>query len=312
MDALTRILDLANVQGALDVRCYLAGGFSVEHDASFDGEAPFHLVLAGTAFMDLPGLPTVTMSPGDLIVLPRGTPHRVHDGGPRSSAVPVHIDRDAALDIKRNTLGPADLDLLCGRFTFAPDAARLVFDALPEVLHVKVSEEHGSAALDAVVAMFRDEVNRLEPGALAVVTSLSRALLVFALRARLRDGDLPPSLLSLMGEPRLGRSVLAMLREPEREWTVELLAREAAMSRATFARHFEARGNVAPHEVLTLLRMHLAGDLLRRGNLTAGAVADRVGYRSESAFGKAFVRVMGVTPARYRRDHLNAPPPEAT
>ncbi|SEO95200.1 AraC family transcriptional regulator, activator of mtrCDE [Luteibacter sp. UNC138MFCol5.1] len=312
MDALTRLLDLANVQGVLDVRCYLAGGFSVEHDIALAGEAPFHLVLSGEGIMELPGRVMVPMSAGDLIVLPRGTSHRVHDGGPRSAAVPVHVDRQGPLDIKRNTLGPADLDLLCGRFTFAPDAARLAFDALPDVLHVKVSEQHGAAALDAVVAMFRSEVERMEPGALAVVTSLSRTLLVFALRAQLREGQLPPSLLSLLGDARLGRAVLAMLRDPAREWTVETLAREAAMSRATFARHFEARGRIAPHEVLTLLRMHLAGDLLRRGDLTAGAVADRVGYRSESAFGKAFVRVMGVTPARYRRDHLHPPPVEAT
>jgi AraC family transcriptional activator of mtrCDE len=157
--------------------------------------------------------------------------------------------------------------------------------------------------LEGLVSMFREEVARLEPGALAVVTALSQALFVFALRAQLRDGHLPPSLLSLMGDPRLGRAMLAMLREPEREWTVALLAEQAAMSRATFARHFEAKGKIAPHEVLTLLRMHLAGDLLRRGELTAGAVADRVGYKSESAFGKAFARVMGITPARFRRDN---------
>lgn len=304
MDALTRILDLADVQGVLDVRCLLAGPFSVGHDAAAADEAPFHLVLRGSASMELPGRVQVPMAAGDLIVLPRGTPHRLHDGSPRSDARPAHVDPQAVLDVKRNTLGPADIDLLCGRFTFSPDAAALIFGGLPEVLHVRLADAHGSATIEAVVGLFRDEVDRLEPGALAVVTSLSRTLLVFALRAHLRQGALPPSLLALLAEPRLGRAVLAMLRDPAREWTVEALAREAAMSRATFARHFETRGSMAPHEVLTLLRMHLAGELLRRGHLTAGAVADQVGYRSESAFGKAFARVMGVTPARFRRDRM--------
>ena len=307
MDALTRVLELASVRGALDVRCYLAGGFSIEHDDAPAGEAPFHLVLSGSAQMELPGRVMVPMEAGDLIVLPRGTRHRVHDGGPRDAAVAPLLDPRGPLDIKRNTLGPADLDLLCGRFHFAPDAGRLVFSALPEVLHVRLAEEHGLVALEALVGMFRDEVARLDPGALAVVTALTQALFVFALRAQLREGTLPPSLLSLMGDPRLGRAVLAMLREPEREWTVAMLANEAAMSRATFARHFDAKGKIAPHEVLTLLRMHLAGDLLRRGELTAGAVADRVGYKSESAFGKAFARVMGTTPARFRRDNQILP-----
>lgn len=303
MDALTRVLELANVQGALDVRCYLAGGFSLDHEDALPGEAPFHLVLAGAARLELPGHATVDMAAGDLVVLPQGTRHRVHDGGPRSAAVEPLLDHRGPLDIKRNTLGPADLDLLCGRFTFAPDAARLLLNALPEVLHVKLADDHGLPALEAIVGMFRNEVTRLEPGALSVVTALTRALFVFALRAHLRQGTLPPSLLSLMGDPRLGNAVLAMLRDPSREWTVATLAAEAAMSRATFARHFEAKGKIPPHEVLTLLRMHLAGDLLRRGELTAGAVADRVGYKSESAFGKTFTRVMGTTPARFRRDN---------
>ncbi|WP_448097395.1 AraC family transcriptional regulator [Luteibacter yeojuensis] len=303
MDALTRVLELANVQGALDVRCYLAGGFSLDHAEALPGEAPFHLVLAGAATLELPGRATVDMAAGDLVVLPQGTRHRIRDDGPRSAVIEPLLDHRGPLDIKRNTLGPADLDLLCGRFTFAPDAARLLLNALPEVLHVKLADDHGLAALEAIVGIFRDEVTRLEPGALSVVTALTRALFVFALRAHLRQGTLPPSLLSLMGDPRLGNAVLAMLREPAREWTVATLAAEAAMSRATFARHFEAKGKIPPHEVLTLLRMHLAGDLLRRGELTAGAVADRVGYKSESAFGKTFTRVMGTTPARFRRDN---------
>lgn len=311
MDALTRVLELASVQGALDVRCYLAGGFSIDHEIARSGEAPFHLVLSGNAQMELPGRVTVPMAAGDLIVLPRGTSHRIHDGGPRDAAVAPLLDPRGPLDIKRNTLGVADLDLLCGRFTFTPDAGRLLFSALPEVLHVRLAEEHGLATLEALVAMFRDEVARLEPGALAVVTALTQALFVFALRIHLREGLVPPSLLSLMGDPRLGRAVLAMLREPEHDWTVAMLANEASMSRATFARHFEAKGKIAPHEVLTLLRMHVAGDLLRRGELTAGAVADRVGYKSESAFGKAFARVMGTTPARFRRDNQMLPTPRA-
>ena len=300
MDALTRVLELAQVQGVLDLRCQLAGGFSLDHVDAEPGEAPFHLVLSGSAAMELPGH-TVVMEAGDLLVLPQGTRHRVHDLRGRDVTTSISLDHAGPFRIKRNTEGDTDLDLLCGRFTFAPDVGRLLFSALPEVLHVRLGGQHGLDALSGIVRMFRDEVARMDPGALAVVTALTQALFVFALRAPLRDGIMPPSLLGLMVDPRLSRALLAMLREPGREWTVATLAEQAAMSRATFARHFEARGNLPPHEVLTLLRMHVAADLLRRGELTAGAVADRVGYRSESAFGKAFARVMGTTPARFRR-----------
>lgn len=301
MDALTRLLDLADVRGVLDLRCRLAGGFSLDPVDAGPGEAPFHLVLAGRAVMERSGQPALPMEAGDLFVLPRGTRHRVHDPA-RQAPVAVETDRDGALPIGCNTKGVAELDLLCGRFTFAPDAGALLFGALPEVLRVRLAHNPAANGPGGIVELFRGEIARMDPGAPAIVTALTQALLVVALRAAWREERVPPSLLALVNDPRLGQAILAMLREPAREWTVAALAEQAAMSRATFARHFEARGKLAPREALTLLRMHLAAGLLRRGELTAGAVADRVGYRSESAFGKAFSRAMGVTPARFRRD----------
>jgi AraC family transcriptional activator of mtrCDE len=302
MDALTRILELARVRGALDLRCQLAGGFSLDHEDAGPGEAPFHLVLAGEGVMELPGRRTLALRAGDLIVLPHGTTHRVRDTHGVMHDAPVTLDTSGPLTIKRTAGEGQVLDLLCGRFVHAPDAGQLLFASLPDVLQASLTDRHGLPTLEAIVSMFRDEVGTLAPGALAVVTALSQALLVFALRAQLENSLMPPSLLTLLADPRLGRAMLAMLREPAKEWTVESLAAQSAMSRATFARHFEAKGKQSPHEVLTLLRMHLAAELLRRGELTAAAVAERVGYRSESAFGKTFLRVMGATPARFRRD----------
>lgn len=302
MDALTRILELARVRGALDLRCQLAGGFSLDHEDAGPEEAPFHLVLAGEGVMELPGRRTLPMRAGDLVVLPHGTSHRVRDTRGILQEAPVTLDTSGPLTIKRTAGEGVTLDLLCGRFVHAPDAGQLLFASLPDVLHVSLAGSHGMATLEAIVNVFRVEVGELAPGALAVVTALSQALLVFALRAQLEDGAMPPSLLTLLADTRLGRAMLAMLRDPAQEWTVESLAAQANMSRATFARHFEAKGRQSPHEVLTLIRMHLAAELLRRGDLTAAAVADRVGYRSESAFGKTFLRIMGTTPARFRRE----------
>ena len=67
MDALTRVLELAQVKGVLDVRCQLAGGFSLDHVDAGPGEAPFHLVLGGSAAMELPGH-TVVMEAGGVMV----------------------------------------------------------------------------------------------------------------------------------------------------------------------------------------------------------------------------------------------------
>ncbi|URX61942.1 AraC family transcriptional regulator [Luteibacter anthropi] len=300
MDALTRVLELARMQGVPDLRCQLGGAYRIDHDDMPSGTAPFHLVLSGEVDMELPGRAPMRLHAGDLVVLPHGCSHRLRDVHGKEAAGPLLLETAGAIPVQHNGL-PAELDVLCGRVLLAPEISRWLFATLPDAIHVNLAASHGMGALAGIVAILRDEVARQPPGAVSVITALTQTLFVFALRDHLVDTTLTPSFLALLGDPRLSRAVTAMLREPEREWSVAALAELAAMSRATFARHFEARARMSPHETLTLLRMQLAGDLLRRTDLTAGAVADRVGYRSESAFGKAFTRVMGQTPARYRR-----------
>ena len=48
-------------------------------------------------------------------------------------------------------------------------------------------------------------------------------------------------------------------------------------------------------------RMQLARDALEREGATVGELADRLGYRSEAAFARAFKRVTGSPPGAVRR-----------
>ena len=58
-------------------------------------------------------------------------------------------------------------------------------------------------------------------------------------------------------------------------------------------------------EYLTRWRMLLAGDRLKTLDEPICDIASSLGYESESAFGKAFKRVMGCSPGQYsRRSHL--------
>ncbi|WP_285582531.1 helix-turn-helix transcriptional regulator [Actinoallomurus iriomotensis] len=85
------------------------------------------------------------------------------------------------------------------------------------------------------------------------------------------------------------------------DWSVAHLAQVAGMSRATFVRHFSHRTGMTVGTFLTHVRMMIAADLLTETDLTVAAVAAKVGYHSESAFGRAFRLASGSTPARFRR-----------
>jgi len=304
MDALSKILELARIKGSLDLRCQLEGSFAFDHEPLELGEAPFHLVLSGKANLQLRDGTCIELTGGDFVLLPRGSAHVVSGVGDTPSS-PIRVDDDGPIVVRRNTdSDEAELDLLCGRFTYAPGAADLVMSALPEVLHISLAEEGKPEALDGVVSLLRDEVVNLQSGALAIVTALSTVLFALALRAHARRDGMPASLLVLLTDARLSRAVLAMTKEPEKHWTLEMLAKQANMSRATFARHFDNKGNLSPMDLLISIRMQIACEVLENSSLPVGAVAERVGYQSESAFGKAFQRKLGFTPASYRR-HSN-------
>jgi AraC family transcriptional regulator, activator of mtrCDE len=300
MDALSKVIALAQIRGSLDLRCQMAGSFELDHEQLVPGEAPFHLVLSGSTRLMLAHGQSVDLVAGDFLLLPRGMAHVVHGIG-SAQVEPARMDNDGPLPVRRNTHGEVDMDLLCGRFTYSPGSADLVMSALPDVLHISLTKECKLNLLDGVVSLLRDEVMHLRSGALAIVTFLSQVLFVLALRTYAQREGIPASLLVLLGDDRLSNAVLAMMKEPEKAWTVDLLARQANMSRATFARHFGEKGDTSPMDLLTSLRMQLACDLLGTTNLPSGDVAERVGYQSESAFAKVFQRKVGLTPSNYRR-----------
>jgi AraC-like DNA-binding protein len=73
------------------------------------------------------------------------------------------------------------------------------------------------------------------------------------------------------------------------------------MSRATFARVFQAVLGDTPMKYLTDWRMTVARDLLRTQEIPLAEVAEQVGYSSLYAFATAFRRHHGQPPGRWRQ-----------
>jgi AraC-like DNA-binding protein len=93
--------------------------------------------------------------------------------------------------------------------------------------------------------------------------------------------------------------VLQALHErPAQPWTLQQMAALAALSRARFAKRFHVVMGLAPMDYLTAYRIALAQGLLRQGRAPK-AVAQAAGYASTAAFGRAFVRRVGMTPTAW-------------
>ncbi len=80
---------------------------------------------------------------------------------------------------------------------------------------------------------------------------------------------------------------------------VEMLAREMAMSRATFYRKVKAISNLSPNELIHITRLKKAAELLAEGSHKIYEIIEIVGYNSQSNFTRGFQKQFGMTPSEY-------------
>jgi len=301
MDMLSRLVELSHLQPTLDIRCRLEGVFHIDHEPAHEGVLPFHLVLGGSCTIRLRSRQQILLRTGDFLLFPRGSAHILKNLGDASDpAAPLTVSHDGMLPLRQNGLA-ADVDLLCGHFTCAPRSSALLLDSLPDPFHASLADLQNGDVLRTFVDLLRQETMLQQPGALVIITGMCLALLILALRTRNTAPDRTPGLLAPLADPRLSKSISAVMTAPGSRWTIEGLANLSAMSRATYARQFTACAGMTVGDFLTTLRMSVASDRLRGTRRSIADIAAEVGYESEAAFGKTFKAKNGVTPAKFRQ-----------
>ena len=161
---------------------------------------------------------------------------------------------------------------------------------------IEASLHHGAAQSGAV-----------SPGRAATLARLGEALLaeVLPLCVPQHAGE-PFGWLAAAGDRIVGQVLAAMQRNPDREWTVDALAREAGTSRSVLSERFQQRMGTSPMQYLAQLRLALAANLLATSEVPLVRIAEDVGYQTDTAFSRAFRRHYGVPPATWRRRHAGA------
>jgi len=133
-----------------------------------------------------------------------------------------------------------------------------------------------------------------------MVNHLADALFIGVIRHHLATAEQPVGLLAALADPALHRALAALHSRPSEHWTLDNLARTAAVSRSVLAERFTRTLGVAPMTWLFQWRMQLALRRLRSGAAVAN-VAAGCGYATESGFAKAFARHFGYGPGAARR-----------
>jgi len=137
-------------------------------------------------------------------------------------------------------------------------------------------------------------------GSRAMIRALLLQCMIHLLRQRVAAQDRALEWMAALADERLWAALRRMLDAPGEAHSVESLADIAGMSRASFARHFSAAYGAGPMELLRDLRMRMAAGLLANSNLPVKRIAAQVGFRSRSAFVRAFAQHAGISPRGFR------------
>ena len=106
------------------------------------------------------------------------------------------------------------------------------------------------------------------------------------------------------GMPLVERSLGFIHEHYARDFTIDELASQVAVSPSYLFRLFKKRMQVSPMQYRTMIRIDKAKLLLADQQLTVDEVASRVGFEDPKYFARVFRELTGTTPSAYRRSRL--------
>ena len=162
--------------------------------------------------------------------------------------------------------------------------------------------EPAAAALAGNMGVIDENACPLRSGDPVICRLMATTLLFTVIRAWAERGCAPEGWPALSRDPFLDRVVDAIHDEPGREWTIELLANVAVMSRSVFAERFRTVLGRSPGSYVTEVRMDAAKGMLDAGR-SVSETSRELGYASDEGFSRAFRRHTGVAPSQWRMSH---------
>ena len=298
-DPFSDILQFTNAQTVVTGGFTLGGALAIRFPAA--GYIKFFAVLKGRSWLLMDALPApVCVETGDVILISHRSAFVIATDPALEPVDAVTLFTNRSEKYMRIGDGE-DLVQLGGKVKLDAASGGLLTDVLPPLIHVRAASPQ-AVQLQWILRQLERERSAGLPGAGVAATHLAQLMFVQILRAHLEEpaADFAPGWLRALADTRIAPTLRLMHGDPAKAWQLEELAASAAMSRTTFALRFRTVAGVPPLTYLLNWRMRLAQRALREDGASMAAIAQAVGYTSESAFSNAFKRVTGMAPKRYR------------
>src|SRR4051794_9495247 len=167
---------------------------------SFPPSGAVHLVDEGGLTLRVDGQPHAEhLGRGDIVLLPRGDPHRMSDAGGR---------------------GTESARWLCGTFTIGDPTASHLLASLPPVIVLRGGGGPALEGLQVARRMLLLEMESPTQGSAVMIARILDVVLIQILRLWAAGPDAGKNWLAGALDPQIGPALSAIHREPDRDWTV--------------------------------------------------------------------------------------------
>jgi YesN/AraC family two-component response regulator len=219
------------------------------------------------------------------------------------------VDDDASI---REALRAALADGYTVHAAAAGDDACAILQTQPVATIILDAVLRGECGLDLV-----ERFRKLSPAPIVILTGHgTEDLAVRALRAHVAEylkkpvsaAELRATVSRLAPETQRSADLVARVRRfleeyPPKTFRAADLAGRLGMSETHARRLFRAAHGQTPRQYLAEVRMRRAADLLRRDGSGVKEVASEIGYTDLRLFRRTFTRLIGMSPAAWRRRH---------
>lgn len=201
------------------------------------------------------------------------------------SADPITLRLNSTLQYLRVSIDPLHL-------------GRLISPSLDQVGPVRLRRTYAvrSPQIAHLMMALRAEADDRNPSGLATIEAVTTALGHHLVR---EAGIEPPRPVRIHGglSSAAKRRVLELIDAAlDARLTIEMLAREAGLSPAHFARAFKETLGRAPHQYLLALRLERARRLIETSSVSLSDIAQRTGFADQAHLTRLFKREFGTTP----------------
>lgn len=317
-DLLAEILLGLRLDGVEYGRCVMNAPWAIAFPAQ--RSARFHFVGAGGCWLRTEKQDWVRLNQGDAVLLPRGCFH-ILASQPEAPAVDIAslarvavseniylvggAQRAAHLDglVAQNIDAPADV-MFCGTMRFNLDPLHPLIAMMPDVMLAGDLAQR-DPTVPALLASMEREVALGRIGACGILARLTDVLAASIIRAWVECGCSDATgWIAAVRCPKIGKVIAAIHADPERDWTVPVLATLMGASRSRFAEAFTRTMGESPARYVAKIKMFQARRWIADDGMRIAVAADRLGYDSEASFSRAFKRIIGHPPSASRMGPL--------